>query len=68
MLCCAGFLSVLHKAVDELTVVKLTVSSAVGGAVLGARAAGFDLPIDYHGNTTLLEHYKLHNSNQDSPP
>ena len=47
----------VQGAVEELTVVKLSVSSGVGGAVLGARIASCDLPMDYQANTTLLEHY-----------
>lgn len=50
-------MSVVRGAVEELTVVKLSVTSAVGGAVIGAKVASFDLPMDYQANTTLLEHY-----------
>jgi N-acetylglucosamine kinase len=53
-----GFLSVAGEAVSELTVVRLTTSSAVGGAILGAREAGVSLPVDYQANTHLLEHFK----------
>ena len=45
--------------VDELTVVTLQVSSAVGAAVLGAKAASLTLPIDYQANTKLLEQCKF---------
>lgn len=44
---------------DELTVVTLQVSSAVGAAVLGAKAASLTLPIDYQANTKLLEQCRL---------
>ena len=45
--------------VDELTVVTLQVSSAVGAAVLGAKAASLSLPVDYQANTKLLEQCKV---------
>lgn len=54
----------LRGTVDELTVVRLAVSSAVGGAVLGAKAACLNLPVDYHANTTLLEHCTLCDTSQ----
>ena len=44
----------------EFTLVKLKegVSSAIGGAALGAKAAGLTLSLDYASNTTVLFHYK----------
>lgn len=60
-----GFLSVLQGAVDELTVVGLAVSSAVGAAVLGAKAACLNLPIDYQGNVTVMEHFTLTGTPRD---
>lgn len=41
-----------------LVMLKEGVSSAIGGAVLGAKAAGLTLDIDYSSNTTQLFHYK----------
>lgn len=54
----------LQGAIDELTVVGLAVSSAVGAAVLGAKAASLHLPIDYRANVTVIEHFILSNSGQ----
>ena len=44
----------------EFTLVKLKqgVSTALGGAVLGAKAAGLPLSLDYSSTTTELFHYK----------
>jgi N-acetylglucosamine kinase len=53
-----GFLSVVGEVVSELSVVKLCVSSAVGGAILGAQKLNFTLPVNYKANTDLLEHFK----------
>jgi N-acetylglucosamine kinase len=53
-----GFLSVVGEVVSELSVVKLCVSSAVGGAILGAQKLNFTLPVNYSANTNLLEHFK----------
>lgn len=52
----------LQQTIDELTVVGLEVSSAVGAAVLGAKAASLDLPVDYHANVRVLEHFTLSNT------
>ena len=60
-----GFLFALREAVKEVTVVTLAVSSAVGAAVLGAKAACLNLPIDYQTNTTVLEHCTLHTAEQE---
>ncbi len=53
-----GFLEALDGMCVELTVVVLQVSSAVGTASLGARAAGHTLPINFADNTRLLFHHK----------
>ncbi|CAI8047731.1 N-acetyl-D-glucosamine kinase [Geodia barretti] len=53
-----GFLSVVGEVVSDLSVVKLCVSSAVGGAILGAQKLNFTLPVNYSANTNLLEHFK----------
>ena len=47
----------------EFTLVKLKkdVSSAVGAAVLGAKAANLSLPLDYSSNTISLLHYQPYN-------
>ena len=45
--------------IDEITIVTLKVSSAVGAAVLGAKAASLSLPVDYRANTELLEQYSF---------
>lgn len=47
----------------EFTLVKLCegVSSANGGAVLGAKAAGLSIDLDYSVNTTPLFHYQPYN-------
>ncbi len=44
----------------EFTLVKVNegVSTALGGAVLGAKAAGLSLTLDYSSTTTGLFHYK----------
>lgn len=55
----------LQGAVDELTVVGLAVSSAVGAAALGAKAACLDLPIDYPANVTEMEHFTLRGAPKD---
>ena len=54
-----GFLLALEGAIDQITIVTLKVSSAVGAAVLGAKAASLSLPVDYRGNTELLEQYSF---------
>ena len=41
-----------------LVMVKEGVSTAQGGAVLGAKAAGLSLSLDYSSTTTKLFHYK----------
>ena len=47
----------------EFTLVMLRedVSSAIGAAALGAKAAGFSLPLDYSSNITTLFHYQPYN-------
>ena len=45
-----------------LVMLKEGVSPAIGGAVLGAKAAGLSLRLDYTSNTTLLFHYKPHHN------
>ena len=54
----AGFLSVAGEVVSELTLVSLSVSSAVGGAILGAKQVPYSLPVDYQTHTKLLEHFE----------
>lgn len=44
-----------------LVMLKDDVSSAMGGAVLGAKSAGLSLSLDYSSTTTLLFHYKPYN-------
>ena len=44
-----------------LVMLKEGVSSAMGGAVLGAKSAGLSLSLDYSLTTTLLFHYKPYN-------
>jgi hypothetical protein len=47
----------------EFTLVMLKdgVSSAIGGAMLGAKSAGLSLNMDHSATTTLLFHYKPYN-------
>lgn len=58
-----GFMETLSSGGVEFTLVMLKedVSSALGGAVLGAKFAGLSLALDYASNTTLLFHYKPYN-------
>ncbi len=44
-----------------LVMLKEGVSSAIGGAVLGAKAAGLSLELDYNANISNLFHYKPYN-------
>ncbi len=53
-----GFLEALAGEGVEMTVVALQVSSAVGAASLGARAAGNTLPLNFADNTRLLFNHK----------
>jgi len=55
-----GFLSSLSETRVEFTLVTLKegVSSAVGGALLGAKSAGDSLSVDHASNVTVLYHYK----------
>lgn len=55
-----GFMEVLSSEGVEFTLVMLKegVSSAMGGAVLGAKSAELSLSLDYSSNTTLLFYYK----------
>ena len=64
MLTPAGFLSVVQESVEELTLVSLSVSSAVGGAVRGAEAANLKLPMDYQTTTKPLYHYRISQDEQ----
>lgn len=60
---CAGFMEALSGEGVEFTLVMLKegVSSAIGAAALGAKAAGLSLTLDYSSNTTQLFHYKPYN-------
>ncbi|XP_064383181.1 N-acetyl-D-glucosamine kinase-like [Halichondria panicea] len=55
-----GFLSALSDTGVEFTLVSLKegVSSAVGAAALGAKAAGLSLTMDHAANVNVLFHYK----------
>lgn len=55
-----GFLSALNDTGVEFTLVSLKdgVSSAVGAASLGAKAAGLSLHIDHSANVDVLFHCK----------
>lgn len=58
-----GFMEAVSSEGVEFTLVMLKegVSSAIGGAVLGAKTAGLSLSMDYSFNTTVLFHYKPYN-------
>ena len=53
-----GFLEALKDESVEFTVVTLKVSSAIGAASLGTKAAGIALSVNYAANTDTLFHYK----------
>ena len=58
-----GFMEAVSNEGVEFTLVMLKegVSSAIGGAVLGAKTAGLSFSMDYSSNTTVLFHYKPYN-------
>ena len=55
-----GFISALSDTGVEFTLVTLKegVSSAVGAAALGAKAAGLSFTMDHTANVNVLFHYK----------
>ena len=59
-LLCTGFLCALSDSRVEFTIVTLKegVSSAVGAAALGAKAAGLTLAMDHTANVNVLFHFK----------
>lgn len=54
----SGFLSALGDIEFTLVCLKEGVSSAVGAATLGAKAAGVSLHIEHSANVDVLFHYK----------
>ena len=58
-----GFMEAVSSEGVEFTLVMLKegVSSAIGGAALGAKAAGLVLKLDYESTTSQLFHYKPYN-------
>jgi len=59
-----GFIDGLHPRtvadvkIDEITLLTLNKPASFGAAYLGARNAGFKLPIDFAENATAFFHYK----------
>ena len=59
-----GFLEVLkadkpNRRVQEITLLRLKQPASLGAASLGARSAGFTLPLDYSANAEKFFHEKL---------
>ena len=54
----AGFFAGLAGKVSEMTLVRLTRSSAIGCAYLAARKAGCVIPIDFKQNYEVFCHFK----------
>ena len=54
--CILGFKEAIKTATVPITLYKLRedCSAALGAAILGARTAGYQLPIDYKKNTVVF--------------
>ncbi|GIY53467.1 n-acetyl-D-glucosamine kinase [Caerostris darwini] len=52
-----GFVAGIEKHYKKCTLMTLTNSSAIGAAYLGSKATGFELPMDYSKNTSILYTY-----------
>lgn len=57
--CLSGFFAGLAGKIRELTLVRLTVSSALGCAYLAAKKTGVELPIDFSQNYEVFCHFKI---------
>lgn len=53
-----GFTSRVNCKLDEYTLLKSIQSPALGSAYFGAKAAGYELPIDVTKNSEILYHFK----------
>lgn len=55
-MCILGFKEAIKTATVPITLYKLCedCSAALGAAILGARTAGYQLPIDYKKNTVVF--------------
>lgn len=56
-----GFFAGLAGKVEEMTLLRLTKTSAVGCAYLAAKNCGIELPIDFKSNYEVFCHFKCLN-------